>query len=62
MIRNIDEEAVTTKSLEPEIPSNEVIIEEIAKGKLDGKVAADGKKVKYCFTSYIYNLADVSIL
>uniref|UniRef100_A0A1J3CHL1 peptidylprolyl isomerase n=1 Tax=Noccaea caerulescens TaxID=107243 RepID=A0A1J3CHL1_NOCCA len=48
--KNIDEEAVTTKSLEPEIPSNEVIIEEIAKGKLDGKVAADGKKVSIFYT------------
>uniref|UniRef100_A0A1J3F7A2 peptidylprolyl isomerase n=2 Tax=Noccaea caerulescens TaxID=107243 RepID=A0A1J3F7A2_NOCCA len=47
--KNIDEEAVTTKSLEPEIPSNEVIIEEIAKGKLDGKVAADEKKVSIFF-------------
>ncbi|CAA7055890.1 unnamed protein product [Microthlaspi erraticum] len=38
--KNIDEEAVTTKSLESEIPSTE----EIAKENLDGEVAADGNK------------------
>lgn len=46
MNRNIEKEAGTKKPLETRTLSNGVIIEEIEKGKLDGKSAVKGKKVR----------------
>ncbi|KAL1204769.1 Peptidyl-prolyl cis-trans isomerase FKBP43 [Cardamine amara subsp. amara] len=48
--KNIEKQAGTKKPLEPEIASNEVIIEEIEKGNLDGKLAVKGKKVSILYT------------
>ena len=45
MYRNIKKEASAKKLPESEISPNEVATEEIEKGKLDGKVAVQGKKV-----------------
>jgi len=45
MYRNIEKEAGTKKPLETRTLSNGVIIEDIEKGKLDGKSAVKGKKV-----------------
>lgn len=45
MNRNMEKEASTKELPEPEISSNEVTIEEIEKGELDGKVAVHGKRV-----------------
>lgn len=46
MNRNIEKEAGTKKPLETRTLSNGVIIEEIEKGKLDGKSVVKGKKVR----------------
>ncbi|KAG7581663.1 FKBP-type peptidyl-prolyl cis-trans isomerase domain [Arabidopsis suecica] len=47
---NIEKEAGTKKPLETRTLSNGVIIEEIEKGKLDGKSAVKGKKVSILYT------------
>lgn len=56
MSRNIEKQASTKKPIEPEIVSNEVIIEEIEKGNSDGKSAVKGKKVS------IFNILSTSTL
>lgn len=48
--KNIEKEAGTKKPLETRTLSNGVIIEDIEKGKLDGKSAVKGKKVSILYT------------
>ncbi|CAN7076886.1 unnamed protein product [Brassica oleracea var. botrytis] len=48
--KNIKKEASAKKLPESEISPNEVATEEIEKGKLDGKVAVQGKKVSILYT------------
>ncbi|KFK38592.1 hypothetical protein AALP_AA3G133700 [Arabis alpina] len=57
--KNIEKEAGTKKPLESEISSNGVIIEEIEKGKLEGKSAAKGKKVSIQYTGKLKDTGKV---
>ena len=57
MNRNMEKEASSTKKLpESELSPNEVTVEEIEKGKSDGKVAVQGKKVCIFLTSIYFQV------
>lgn len=49
----MEKEASTKKLPESKLSPNEVTVEEIEKGKSDGKVAVQGKKVSSFFYIYI---------
>ncbi|KAF8047390.1 hypothetical protein N665_3063s0003 [Sinapis alba] len=57
--KNMEKEASTKKLPESEISSNEVTIEEIEKGKSDGKVAVQGKKVSILYTAKLKDTGKV---
>ncbi|KAJ4885625.1 Peptidyl-prolyl cis-trans isomerase FKBP43 [Raphanus sativus] len=57
--KNMEKEASTKELPEPEISSNEVTIEEIEKGELDGKVAVHGKRVSILYTGKLKDTGKV---
>ncbi|KAG2286754.1 hypothetical protein Bca4012_032729 [Brassica carinata] len=58
--KNMEKEASSTKKLpESELSPNEVTVEEIEKGKSDGKVAVQGKKVSILYTAKLKDTGKV---
>ncbi|KAF8093585.1 hypothetical protein N665_0383s0208 [Sinapis alba] len=57
--KSMEKEASTQKLPESEFSSNEVTVEEIGKGKSDGKVAVQGKKVSILYTAKLKDTGKV---
>ncbi|KAJ4902630.1 Peptidyl-prolyl cis-trans isomerase FKBP43 [Raphanus sativus] len=57
--KNMEKEASTKKLPESKLSPNEVTVEEIEKGKSDGKVAVQGKKVSILFTGKLKDTGKV---